>query len=142
MTDHSPCNCDDSIALRKRVAELENATRFSLAKFENYFEEYGAEHVEDCPEDDTCACPLVIEVNRAFKALKLVVSVGAAVYRVQYGSSLMNSQDFTNFSEALRFYAEVGGDHLYNIDRSDMSDDCGFRDGLTEWEREQLEAVR
>ncbi len=31
-----------------------------------YFGEYGAEHAdEDCPEDDTCECPLVEAMNLA-----------------------------------------------------------------------------
>ena len=52
------------------------AARVTLAKIENYFKEYGAIHEPDmdangdpheCPEDDTCECPLVVELNAALK---------------------------------------------------------------------------
>lgn len=33
-----------------------------------YFEHYGAEHEDGCPEDDTCECELVGAVNEAFAA--------------------------------------------------------------------------
>jgi hypothetical protein len=33
-----------------------------------YFTHHGAEHEEDCPEDDTCECPLVNAINEAFAA--------------------------------------------------------------------------
>ena len=36
---------------------------------QEYFSEYGAEHLEDCPEDDTCECPLVQAWTKADGAM-------------------------------------------------------------------------
>ena len=49
---------------------VERAARNLMAKLENFFEEYGAEHLEDCPEDSTCECPLVVDINSAFSELR------------------------------------------------------------------------
>jgi hypothetical protein len=38
-----------------------------------YFEHYGAEHLDDCPEDDTCDCPLVLGVNGAENRIRIVL---------------------------------------------------------------------
>jgi hypothetical protein len=57
--------------LRDAVVE---AARVNLAKLENYFEEYGAEHLADCPEDDTCECPLVVELNASLRVLQETLS--------------------------------------------------------------------
>lgn len=72
----------DSERLRLAAEAVVPALRTLLAKSENYFEEHGAEHGSyaepdggeyDCPEDDTCECPLVVELNKAcsFAMLKL-----------------------------------------------------------------------
>lgn len=34
----------------------------------DYFEWHGAEHDDGCPQDDTCECPRVVQLNRAFGA--------------------------------------------------------------------------
>ena len=62
--------------LRSRISE---ATRL----LKEYFDCYGVQHSEDeipdedvpgsyhvCPEDDTCNCPLVCGINRAFELLE------------------------------------------------------------------------
>lgn len=50
--------------------EAEQVLDFARAKFENYFEEYGAVHSDGtCPEDDTCRCPLVVDLELAFKRI-------------------------------------------------------------------------
>lgn len=62
--------------LRSRVSE---ATRL----LKEYFNEYGVQHSEDeipddgvpssyyiCPEDDTCSCPLVCGIDKAFELLE------------------------------------------------------------------------
>lgn len=42
-------------------------------EFAAYFSANSAEHVDDCPEDDTCECPLVCGVNHAFGSLRLCI---------------------------------------------------------------------
>lgn len=56
-------DCDaENVRLRAALVRLHDATSA-------YFEHNGAEHeTEDCPEDDTCECPLVNAVNEAFAA--------------------------------------------------------------------------
>jgi hypothetical protein len=36
-----------------------------------YFAHYGAEHEEECPEDDTCECELVVSLNETWRRLAL-----------------------------------------------------------------------
>lgn len=35
-----------------------------------YFEEYGVEHLDGCPEDDTCDCPLVQDLALAQRRVR------------------------------------------------------------------------
>jgi len=46
-------------ALRGLIAEMDAAVSA-------YFSHYGAEHIKFCPEDDTCSCPLVVAIVKAF----------------------------------------------------------------------------
>ena len=63
--------------LAARIRDLETqvqALDALRAKVENYFETHGAEHEDaDCPEDDTCTCPLVRDINDAFAAVRRVM---------------------------------------------------------------------
>lgn len=60
-----------------RVARMREAIESAEGKFGAYFEYYGVEHEsfedaddDECPEDSTCACPLVVGVNDAFADLR------------------------------------------------------------------------
>lgn len=56
-------------ALVSATARAERAEADCLAKdaaVSAYFEHLDAEHEEDCPEDSTCACSLVVAINKAF----------------------------------------------------------------------------
>lgn len=85
---------DTTSALRDERSALGNLSALSIAVVEDcdaenarlraallrlydtttaYFEHNGAEHETDCPEDDTCECPLVNAVNEAFAATLPIV---------------------------------------------------------------------
>ena len=58
--------------LLDEAERLLGALKKLMAKTENYFEEHGAVHENpECPQDDTCQCPLVCELNEAFAEAKL-----------------------------------------------------------------------
>ncbi len=66
---HSKGNLIDLVnwlLVRAGAAEAEaGALRACLVA---YVEEYAGIHEDDCPEDDTCACPLVAQTNTALTA--------------------------------------------------------------------------
>ena len=63
--------------LEARIAELEAALSELNNAATDYFLEHGAEHeYNDCPEDDTCCCPLINALNEAAaKTLRVLPEV-------------------------------------------------------------------
>jgi len=48
------------------IAALRSRMEGMRVAVSNYFSHYGANHIDDCPEDDTCSCPLVVAIVKAF----------------------------------------------------------------------------
>lgn len=55
-------------AIRADKAEAEADAAALRVAWLNYIEEYGIDHFSGCPEDDTCKCPLVAQINAAVSA--------------------------------------------------------------------------
>ncbi len=49
---------------RAKESEAECAAKGEAVRA--YFERFGAEHEEGCPEDSTCTCSLIVGINKAF----------------------------------------------------------------------------
>lgn len=73
--DH--CDCaqpqveNDAIRFADEIVEAFRKHDKALA---DYFAEYGAEHSdEDCPQDDTCSCPLNVAMHETEATLRLAI---------------------------------------------------------------------
>ena len=59
-------------AERDAILVAASAMRAALSE---HVHVHGFEHEDDCPEDDTCACPLVLAVNEADAALRSALAI-------------------------------------------------------------------
>jgi hypothetical protein len=59
---------------RHRDARLMEAVTKVLEASRIYFEQYGAEHEEGCPEDDTCNCEKTMPLSLAFTNMAITLS--------------------------------------------------------------------
>jgi hypothetical protein len=51
------------------MSDLRSAAQALLVAFDAYFCEFGVEHYDECPEDDTCDCRHVLALNTTHAAL-------------------------------------------------------------------------
>jgi hypothetical protein len=60
------CDRETILSLFERLEAAEVLVQKMRGAARSYFEHFGADHDADCPEDDTCSCPLVVAINEAF----------------------------------------------------------------------------
>lgn len=125
--------CERVVALQAKLREVEVAYGALAA----YFGHWSAEHEDpDCPEDDTCSCPLVQGVNRAMQTLKAIAS-STAPHALD-----AHTEGANPFESSLQRWATPGEiDPRCNCDRcprcghsnGDHRKPMPFRDGTCQW---------
>lgn len=71
LSDEKALLIHDLESYRKDLRETRGALTGLYRACLKYFEHNGADHEDnECPEDDTCECPIVVAVNEAFEAAR------------------------------------------------------------------------